>query len=230
MSPELLERDPQNRLLARGPRLRLDAEVLRDQALAVSGLLVPRVGGKGVKPYQPPNIWEPVAFGGSNTRFYKQGTGDDLYRRSIYTFFKRTAPPPFMSTFDAPNREQACSRRGRSNTPMQALQLMNDIQHVEAARCFAQRILREGGENARQRIAWAWRVVTSRRPQDDEVQIAHEILQRHLEHYSKDKEAAKRLIHYGESKPAPTGDVTELASYTMLANLILNLDESVNKN
>ena len=230
LSEALEKRDPQNRLLAHGPRLRLDAEVLRDQALFVSGLLVPTVGGEGVNPYQPPNIWEPVAFGGSNTRFYKQGSGDDLYRRSLYTFFKRTAPSPFMSSFDAPNREQSCSRRGRSNTPMQALQLMNDIQHIEAARNFAERMIKEGGNNARSRMQWAFRTVTSRYPTYEELKVILSALSDHRERFAGDATAAKELVSYGESKVDETIAVEDLAAYTLAANLLLNLDESVSKN
>ncbi len=230
VSPTLLQHDPENRLLARGPRLRLDAEVLRDQALFISGLLVDKVGGQGVKPYQPPNIWEPVGFGNSNTRNYTPGHGDDLYRRSLYTFLKRTAPPPFMSTFDAPNREQSCAFRDRSNTPLQALQLMNDIQHVEAARNFAQRILKEGGATPRPRIRWAWEVVLSRKPSDIELKIASETLEQNLQRYRNDDESARSLITYGESKPDESIKANELAAYTLLANLLLNLDETINKN
>ncbi len=229
-SPDLLARDPDNRLLARGPRTRLDAEVLRDQVLFVSGLLVDKVGGKGVNPYQPPNIWEPVAFGGSNTRYYKQGKGEDLYRRSLYTFFKRTAPPPFMSTFDAPNREQSCSRRERTNTPLQALQLLNDVQHFEAARNFAARIIGEGGEAREDRIAWAWNVVTARRPTDSETQIASDTLRHYLDRYASDAEAAEKVISYGESEVDESISKSELAAYTLLANMLFNLDEVVNKN
>lgn len=229
-SPELLRRDPDNRLLARGPRYRLDAEVLRDQALQISGLLVPTIGGKGVRPYQPPNIWEPVGFGRSNTRYYKQDAGDALYRRSLYTFLKRTAPPPFMSSFDAPNREQSCTARGRSNTPLQALQLMNDIQHVEAARNFAQRIIKEGGTEDGDRIRWAWRTVTARAADADEIKITLQSLARNKERYDMDAEAAKQLVHYGESLPDESIDPDELAAWTLVANLLLNLDEVVNKN
>ncbi|MFT5124776.1 MAG: hypothetical protein ACI97B_003414 [Verrucomicrobiales bacterium] len=229
-NPELLNRDPENRLLARGPRIRLDAEILRDQALYMSGLLVPTIGGPGVRPYQPPNIWEPVAFGGSNTRYYKQDSGEGLYRRSLYTFFKRTAPPPFMSTFDAPNREQSCAGRGRSNTPLQALQLMNDIQHVEAARNFAQRILNESGETDDQRLSWAWRTVSGRMPAEDEVEVVRGLLHEQKTRYAADAESAKALIAYGESKPDPALDPVELASWTLVANLLFNLDEVVSKN
>ncbi len=229
-SATLLQRDPENRLLARAPRFRLDAEVLRDQALFVSGLLVDRIGGKGVKPYQPPNIWEPVGFGNSNTRNYSQGTGEDLYRRSLYTFLKRTAPPPFMSSFDAPNREQSCTFRERSNTPMQALQLMNDIQHVEAARSFGQRILNEGGSSHEQRVRWAWQIVTSRQPNDSELQIALDSIQTHSKRYDDDQESAKALVSYGESKPDSSLNVSQLAAYTLFANLLLNLDETISKN
>jgi hypothetical protein len=230
VTPELLERDPENRLLARGPRLRLDAEVLRDQALFVSGLLVSTIGGKGVNPYQPENIWEPVAFGRSNTRNYTQGSGDDLYRRSLYTFFKRTAPPPFMSTFDAPNREQSCTARGRSNTPLQALQLMNDIQHVEAARNFAQRMMTEGGNSAEERITWAWRMVTARSPEAEELDIALEALAQHQDRYADDEKSTTDLITYGESPADASLNPADLAAYTLVANLILNLDETINKN
>ena len=230
VTPALLEKDPGNRLLARGPRHRLDAEIIRDQALSLSGLLVPTVGGRGVMPYQPPNIWEPVGFGRSNTRYYKQGKGDDLYRRSLYTFLKRTAPAPFMASFDAPNREQSCTARGRSNTPMQALQLMNDVQHVEAARNLAQRILKEGGTKDEQRIQWAWRTVTSRRPGPEETRIVVDVLKGHRVRYSDDLEAAQKLISYGESVADKDILPRELAPWTLVANLLLNLDEVVNKN
>jgi hypothetical protein len=230
VSPELLAKDPENRLLARGPRFRLDAEVLRDNALFVSGLLNPTMGGKGVKPYQPPNIWEPVGFGNSNTRNYIQDHGDSLYRRSLYTFLKRTAPPPFMATFDAPNREQFCTRRERSNTPLQALQLMNDIQHFEAARNFAQRMMIEGGTSPADRIAWAWRTVTSRKPAPAEVAVVEQAFQQHLAKYRSNVAAAKEAVSYGESKPDDRLDPAALAAYSLVANLVLNLDETVTKN
>ena len=231
ISSTTLTHDPENRLLARGPRFRLDAEVLRDQALALSGLLVTTIGGPGVKPYQPPNIWEPLAFGGSNTRFYKQDSGAALYRRSLYTFFKRTAPPPFMSNFDAPNREQSCATRGRSNTPLQALQLMNDIQHVEAARNFAQRLIQASGTaDDSERIRLSWRKMTSRPASDEEVQIIEHALKKFKARYANDSKAANELISFGESKPDKTIDPIELAAWTLTANLMFNLDEVVTKN
>jgi hypothetical protein len=229
-APELWKRDPENRLLARGPRFRLDAEQVRDNALFVSGLLKEQLGGKGVKTYQPPNIWEPVGFGGSNTRNYKQDTGDALYRRSIYTFIKRTAPAPYMTTFDAPAREQFCTRRERSNTPLQALQLMNDVQHFEAARALAERILREGGPSTPERLAYGFRTVLARQPTDRETVIAWSALEQHLAKYQKNPEAAKAAITTGESKPDPKIAESELAAWTLVANLLLNLDETVTKN
>jgi hypothetical protein len=227
--PEQLAADPENRLLARGPRIRLDAEQIRDQALAVSGLLVPTIGGKGVKPYQPDNIWEPVGFANSNTRNYKRDAGDGLYRRSLYTFFKRTAPPPFMTTFDAPNREQFCARRERSNTPLQALQLMNDVQHVEAARALAERTLAAASDDE-PRIGWLFRVVLARAPEAGETAVVAETLAGHRARYKSNLEAARQAVSHGESKPAAGVPTDELAAWTLVANMILNLDEALNRN
>lgn len=226
---DLWARDPENRLLARGPRLRLDAEQVRDNALFVGGLARLDMGGRGTMPYQPPNIWEPVGFTGSNTRVYQQSKGDGLYRRSLYVFLKRTAPAPFMSNFDAPNRETPCSRRERSNTPLQALQLMNDIQHVEAARGLAARLFREAPDS-RARVRLAWRVVVSRLPGPEEEKAGTEFLERMRARFVADGVSAAKLVRVGES-PVPQGiPEAELAACAMLANLVLNLDETINRN
>ena len=230
LAPDVLKVDPENRLYARGPRFRLDAEQVRDNALSVGGLLNPTIGGKGVKPYQPDGIWEPVAFTGSNTQFYKRDAGAALYRRSLYTFFKRTAPPPFLSNFDAPNREQPCSRRDRSNTPLQALQLMNDVQHVEAGRAFAERLIIEGGATPADRIAFAYRVLLARAPTADELAVVKDELETHLARYAKAPDDAKKLIAVGESKPSAKVKPDELAAYTLVATMLLNLDETLTRN
>jgi hypothetical protein len=228
--PEHLAADAENRLLARGPRFRLDAEQIRDNALAVSGLLVRALGGKGVKPYQPPNIWEPVGFGGSNTQNYRQDEGQALYRRSIYVFLKRTAPPPFMVSFDAPNREQFCARRERSNTPLQALQLMNDVQHVEAARALAARAVAEGGADDAARIGWLFRVLLARDPEAAEAAVVAETLAGQRQRYAADEPAAVKAISHGASKPPAGVTAVELASWTLVANMLLNLDETLSRN
>lgn len=229
-TPDLLAKDPGNRLLARGPRFRLDAEQLRDNALFTSGLMNHAIGGRGVNPYQPPSIWEPVGYGDSNTRYYLQDHGEALYRRSLYVFIKRTAPHPFLANFDAPNREQVCSVRDRTNTPLQALQLMNDVQHFEAARALAERVLTEGGKADADRVEWLWRVVQSRVPDPDEVKLVIASLEKQRAIYKKDAAAAKKVVHSGESKPKGTASDAEVAAWTMIANLVLNLDESLNRN
>ncbi len=230
VTPELLKRDPGNRLLQRGPRLRLDAEQVRDNALFVSGLINLQMGGRGVRPYQPPRIWEPVAFVGSNTMNYAPDKGPALYRRSLYVFFKRTAPPPFMSNFDAPNRESFCSRRERSNTPLQALQLMNDVQHFEAARALAERMLTEGGKTDADRIRFAYRAILSREPEAMEIELVRKTLHHFQTRFQGDAEAAKKLIRVGDSQPRPGLPEVDVAAYTMIANLLFNLDETVTRN
>ena len=224
----VLQKDPENRLLARGPRFRLDAEAVRDQALFVSGLLSPKIGGKGVKPYQPENIWEPVGFGGSNTRNYIQDHGESLYRRSLYTFWKRTAPPPNMTSFDAPNRESYCLRRERSNTPLQALTLMNDIQFFEASRQFAQHVMQTNASTDA-RITALFRTATGRFPSAQEAEIIRQDFAKQLAAYTAKPDEAKKAITYGESKPDEKLNPAELAAWTMVANLVMNLDEVVTK-
>ena len=223
----LLGKDPDNRLLARASRLRLNAEAIRDQALLVSGLLVEKVGGKGVRIYQPPNIWEPVGFVGSNTRSYKQDSGEALYRRSIYTFLKRTAPAPFLVNFDAPSREAYCTKRDRGNTPLQALQLLNDVQFFEAARAFAQRIITKGGDTTASRITFAFQCVLNRGPDVVESGRLQTVLNAFLEKYRAKPDVALQVITVGESKPDPAIPTPELAAWTQVANLLLNLDEVI---
>ena len=229
IDPAKLAVDPENRLLARGPRYRLDAEVIRDQALAISGLMVGTIGGKSVRPYQPAGLWKPVGFGGSNTSVFKQDSGSNLYRRSMYTFWKRTSPPPSMSTFDAPDRETCQVRRARTNTPLQALVLMNDVQFVEAAREFAVRVLTEGGEDVDTRLVFAFRTATSRHPTETETRRLKQLLVEYQSQFANDPDAAKAIISNGNSKPIENVDPTELSAWTIITHLLLNLSETVTK-
>jgi len=222
VTPELLAKDPENRLLARGPRLRLPAETVRDQALAVSGLLVNKIGGPSVHPYQPAGLWSEL--GGED---YKPDKGEGLYRRSLYTFWKRTAPPPFMATFDSALRESCTVRESRTNTPLQALDLMNDVQFVEAARVLAQRVMHEAPPDGR--LSQAYRLVLSRPPTDLEQRKLINSWEKYLQHFKAEPKAAASLIRQGDSKLDPALSEPELASWTVICSLILNLDEAVTK-
>ena len=230
VTPEKLARDADNMLLSRAPRYRFDAETVRDNALALSGLLYPKIGGPSVKPPQPGGLWKAVGFSGSNTDTFVKDTGaDKVYRRSLYTFWKRTAPPPQMNILDAPSREACTIRRERTNTPMQALMLMNDPQFFEAARVFAERTIKEGGETPEARIAYIFEMATARLPKPKEETLLLETFQIHHQEFEANPEAAKELIAVGESPPDETLDAVEVAAWTMIANLILNLDEVLNK-
>jgi len=204
--------------------------MLRDQALTVSGLLVHRIGGPSVKPPQPAGLWKAVGYTGSNTVEFKKDEGPDkVYRRSLYTFWKRTSPPPQMSTFDAPSRESCTVRRERTNTPLQALLLMNDPQYVETACYFAQRILAEASPQPRTRAAWAFEQATLRTPSVSELDDLLIAYRRFLAAYETNVDAAKQLVAIGETPPEVSLDAVELATWTMMANVILNLDEVVTK-
>jgi hypothetical protein len=228
-TPEKLEKDPQNRLLSRGPRFRLDAELIRDYALAASGLLVRKVGGRSVKPYQPEGVWEAVAMIGSDTRDYRPDKGEDLYRRSLYTFWKRSAPPASMEIFNAPSRETCTVRRERTNTPLQALVTLNDPQFIEAARHLAQGALKEGGGQTAGRLDFMARRLLARPLAEQEVKVASGVLGDLLAHYRAHPDDAGKLLAVGESKADPSLDAPTLAAWTMLANELMNLDEVINK-
>jgi hypothetical protein len=227
--PALRERDPENRLLARGPRFRLQAELVRDAALAASGLMNHAVGGASVRPYQPAGLWEELAFGDVySAQAYVQDHGEKLYRRSMYTFWKRTAPPASMSIFDAPDREKCTARRPLTNTPLQALALMNDTTFVEAARALAGRAM-EGARGDEARLRLAFRLATARYPDAKEMKVLRGALARQRTVYAKDPEAAGALVKVGES-PAPAAfKAQDLAAWTNVCSVILNLDETVTK-
>lgn len=228
VTPEILERDPENRLLARGPRFRLSAELLRDQALAISGLLVEKVGGPSVRPYMPEGVWDETSRYG-DMRNYKADMGEGLYRRSIYTIWKRTASPPTMTIFDSPTREICTVKRSRTNTPLQALSLLNEVTFVEAARAFAQRMILEGGATPEERIGWAFKRATGRTPKPAELQVLAKGLNARLERYQADADDAKKLVTFGASKADTKTNPAELAAYTLTANVLLNLDEVITR-
>lgn len=229
LTKDKLEKDPQNRLLSRGPRFRMDGEMIRDYALAASGLLVPKLGGPSVRPYMPEGVWEAVAMIGSNTRDYVPDKGDGLYRRSMYTFWKRAAPPASMDIFNAPSREVCTVRRERTNTPLQALVTLNDVQFVEAARHLAQKTIKEGGAAAESRLNYVSMRLLARPLQTEELSVVQATLKDLLAFYQTHAKEAKELIAVGDSKADPTLDPAQLAAWTMLANQMMNLDEVLNK-
>jgi hypothetical protein len=223
LTPQLRMRDPDNRLLARGPRLRLPAEMIRDQALAASGLLAERLGGPSIKPYQPAGLWRELA----DTE-YVRDRGEDLYRRGMYVYWKRTVAPPGLATFDAAGREACSVRETRTNTPLQALNLLNDVTYVEASRVLAGRVLRSV-RGDKERLTLLFRLVLARRPTARELAVLEAGLTRHRRHYKKDPQAAVRLLASGEAPVDRSLDRVEQAAYTALATVVLNLDEAITK-
>jgi len=219
-----LAADPGNLLLARAPRLRLQAEIVRDQALASGGLLVSSIGGPSVKPYQPEGLWKEIA-----SQVYVRDNAEKLYRRSVYTFWKRTVPPPIMMTFDASSRETCVLSRSRTNTPLQALALLNDVTFVEAARALASQMMSRGVSGPRDRLDWGFRQLTARRATARELGILEKSFERALARYQADEESAGQLVGFGEME-VPVGiDRVRLAAYTSVANLMMNLDEVINR-
>jgi hypothetical protein len=233
VTPELLVQDAENRWLARGPRFRLSAEAIRDGALAMSGLLNGAIGGPSVSPYQPPGLWEELASREDGANFsaqvYAQSHGKDLYRRTMYTFWKRTSPPPTLATFDAPDRETCTVRRARTNTPLQALVLWNDPTYVEAARHLAERMMIEAPPADDERIAFAFRLATARRPTGEELAVLTRVFRDQLAAYRQNGDAALQVLSVGESPRNSALDTATLAAWTMVASVILNLDETVTK-
>jgi hypothetical protein len=232
-APELIAKDPENRLLARGPRVRLPAEFIRDQALAISGLLNDEIGGASVLPYQPAGLWEELMSreDGANwtAQTYTQSHGKDLYRRTMYTFWKRTSPPPTLSTFDAPDREVCTVRRSRTNTPLQALVLLNDPTYIEASRKLAERVLTESGPATKDRINFAFRLATARLPTAAELIILQSAYEKQSVKYRAHPDLAEKLLKVGESPAIPKLDKSDVAAWSIVCSIILNLDETITK-
>ncbi len=221
-----LASDPHNREIARQSRWRLDAELVRDNALTIAGLLVPKIGGPSVKPFQPAGYWENLNF---PTREWESSAGEDQYRRGLYTWWQRSYPHPGMVAFDAPSREECAAERNRSNIPQQALVLLNDPTYVEASRVFAARIIKEGGRDAASRLNWAWRQALARAPKPDEIETMSALLNKHLNEYRGNSDAASSLIKIGPSPVPGDVDVPELAAWTSVARVILNLHETITR-
>ncbi len=226
MTRELLQRDPENRLLARAPRYRLPAETVRDNGLVISGLLCHRIGGPSVKPYQPAGLWEDVSVARRDK--YVADEGEGLYRRSMYTFWKRTSPPPAMSAFDAPDRETCVVRRGRTNTPLQALVLLNDPTYVEAARKFAERVMMHASSDE-ERLAFAFKLALCRTPRPEEQTILLDFRRAARQQFNHDPAAAEKLLGVGQSPRDASLDTVDLAAWTTVTSMILNLDETITK-
>jgi hypothetical protein len=224
-TPEKLEKDPANRLLSRGSRYRMDAEMIRDYALVSSGILTKKIGGPSVKPYQPEGVWEAVAMIGSNTRDYKADVGENLYRKSMYTFWKRSAPPASMEILNAPNRETCIVKRERTNTPLQALVTLNDPQFVEAARFLAERSLKESGNTTDAQLDFITMRILSRKLNSAEKALVLSERTDLLDYYSKNMEEAKKLQTFGAHKSDPKLNLAELSAWTMTINSLMNLDE-----
>ncbi|MEY3282047.1 MAG: hypothetical protein RIR86_60, partial [Acidobacteriota bacterium] len=227
LSPASMQRDPENRLLARGPRMRLSADTIRDQALAAAGLLVEKVGGPSVKPYQPDGLYKDMTFSGLTG--YERERGEGLWRRSLYTFWKRTVLSPNMQVFDASAREFCTVRDTRTNTPLQSLNMMNDVTYIEASRLIAQRMLLEGGADEAARLAWGFRTLTLREPDQNERKVLIRYLNSQRQHFASQPAEADRLLSLGERRADPKLSPRELAAWTMVASLILNLDETITK-
>jgi hypothetical protein len=231
-TPEQLAADPRNRLLARGPRFRLPAEFIRDAALKVSGLLVDRLGGPSVSPYQPAGLWKEVSHYGSTpatAQVFVQDHGEKLYRRSLYTYWKRTSPPPSMLAFDAPTREVCTVTREVTNTPLQALVLLNDPQFVEASRAFAERILREAPDDPEAGVAFSFEAATGRLPGPDEAAILLRRYEEELAAYRADPDAALAYLGVGESQRDASLDPAQHAAWATVAALVLNLSETITR-
>ena len=230
-NPEKYAIDPENRLFSRGARFRLDAEAIRDSALAISGLLVGTQGGPSVRPYQPPGLWKEVAYGGNFTaQVFAADSGDALHRRSMYTFWKRTSPPPSMMVFDAPNRETCSVSRSRSNTPLQALTLMNDPQFVEASRFLAKRMLREGGTTLEGQLAYAFELATGRPIEPREQKILTGVYTRELAAFEQESSRVDAFLGLSDGGDSVSLPPAQLAAMSIVANMVLNLDETITRN